>query len=173
MTQKSFSQVNSLTHDEFVAFLGPCFEDSDWIASETFKKIPFKSSSDLYEQLIETIRNSSLKNKLALINSYPDLVSNKILTKHSQNEHDSIGLSTLNEEKKQEFKILNDQYKSKFDIPYIACVKDMKSVEAILENFRKRLQHSTLEEEMNTALQNIYRIGWWRFQDKISSDSKL
>ena len=163
----SLTKLNSLSEQEFENIIGPCFEHSPWISSSVSKKRPFKSKKDLFEALTLEIKNSSSEKKLDLIRKHPDLVSTKILTKHSQNEQDSIGLGSLPLEIKEEFSQLNRKYQEKFGFPFIVCVKDVNSAMGILEQFRERVEHDEIEQEMRIALQNIFRIGWWRLKDTI------
>jgi 2-oxo-4-hydroxy-4-carboxy-5-ureidoimidazoline decarboxylase len=66
-----------------------------------------------------------------------------------------------------EFHRMNDAYSEKFGFPFIVCVREQKRKDAILNAFRTRLQHTSIEQEKQTALGEIKKIALIRLSDII------
>jgi 2-oxo-4-hydroxy-4-carboxy-5-ureidoimidazoline decarboxylase len=165
----TISQLNQLGQTEFVRVIGPVFEHSPWIAETTFAKKPFADLENLHHALCETVKNSSEEKQLALIRAHPDLVG-KIalagqLTKESTNEQASAGLNKLSPEEIDLFQKQNAAYKKKFGFPFVICARLNKKT-AILAGFERRLINSR-EEEIKTALEEIFKIAELRLRDLI------
>ena len=45
--------LNAINENQFTALFGSVFEKSEWIATEAFKKKPFKNSQDLINKMIK------------------------------------------------------------------------------------------------------------------------
>ena len=50
--------LNTINENQFTSLFGSVFEKSKWIATETFKKKPFKNSRDLINKMIKIYENS-------------------------------------------------------------------------------------------------------------------
>ena len=61
------------------------------------------------------------------------------------------------------FQLSNDLYREKFGFPFVICAR-LNKKEAILKAFPVRLQNSR-EQEIRTALEEIYKIAYFRLQD--------
>jgi 2-oxo-4-hydroxy-4-carboxy-5-ureidoimidazoline decarboxylase len=165
----TISQLNQLGQTEFVRVIGPVFEHSPWIAETTFAKKPFADLENLHHALCETVKNSSEEKQFALIRAHPDLVG-KIalaaqLTKESTNEQASAGMNKLSPEEIDLFQKQNAAYKKKFGFPFVICARLNKKT-AILAGFERRLINSR-EEEIKTALEEIFKIAELRLRDLI------
>lgn len=165
----TLAEANQLSPTEFVRTFGGVFEHSPWIAEEGIKAKPFKNREQLHHILCQIVANSSEEKKLALLIAHPDLVG-KIalegkLTQASTHEQASAGLAQLSEEEIQLFQTNNKFYREKFGFPFIICAR-LNKKEAILNGFKNRL-HNTREEEMKTALEEIYKIADFRLRDLI------
>jgi 2-oxo-4-hydroxy-4-carboxy-5-ureidoimidazoline decarboxylase len=163
------SQLNQFDQAEFVRVVGTVFEHSPWIAEATFVKKPFADLKNLYQALCETVNNSSEEKQLALIRAHPDLVG-KIalagqLTKESSNEQASAGLNKLSPEEIDLFQKQSAAYKNKFGFPFVICARLNKKA-TILAGFETRLKNSR-EQEIKTALEEIFKIAELRLQDLI------
>ncbi|HEX3889310.1 MAG TPA: 2-oxo-4-hydroxy-4-carboxy-5-ureidoimidazoline decarboxylase [Verrucomicrobiae bacterium] len=165
----SLSQLNLFSRDGFVRAVGPVFENSPWIAETAWKQRPFADLENLHRALCESVKNSGEEKQLALIRVHPDLVG-KIalagqLTKESTNEQASAGLDKLSPEEIDLFQKQNAAYKNKFYFPFVICVRLNKKA-AILTGFETRLKNSR-EEEIKTALEEIFKIAELRLRDLI------
>ncbi|MBX7158237.1 MAG: 2-oxo-4-hydroxy-4-carboxy-5-ureidoimidazoline decarboxylase [Verrucomicrobiae bacterium] len=166
----TLSEINQLSQSEFTKIFGGVFEHSPWIAEEGWKFQPFSSGSELHQKLCKIVTQSSEKKQLALLNAHPDLVG-KIalegkLTQASTQEQTSAGLTQLSTEEIQLFQNNNRAYREKFGFPFIICAR-LNKKEAILNGFKNRLQNSR-EQEMKTALEEIYKIAEFRLRDLIT-----
>lgn len=165
----TLAEANALSQPDFVKNFGGVFEHSPWIAEEGWKSHPFWNREQLHQTLCQIVTNSSEEKKLALLLAHPDLVG-KIalegkLTQASTNEQASAGLTELSPEEIQLFQNNNKAYREKFGFPFIICAR-LNKKEAILNGFKNRL-HNTREQEMKTALEEIYKIADFRLRDLI------
>lgn len=164
-------QLNSLSRDEFVRLVGPVFEHSAWIAEATWPKRPFVSVEQLHQTLTATVLTAGEEEQLALIRAHPDLVGKLALagqlTRESTGEQASAGLDKLSPEEIELFQKNNAAYKEKFGFPFVICAR-LNKKEAILNGFKVRLNHSR-EQEIQTALEEIFKIAELRLRDLISA----
>jgi 2-oxo-4-hydroxy-4-carboxy-5-ureidoimidazoline decarboxylase len=167
MSRHTIPEINSLSGREFVRLLGGVFEHSPWIAEMTWVKRPFAGVEQLHGALCDAVKMSSAEKQLALLRAHPDLVGrlaqeNK-LTKESVREQASAGLDRLTPDEVAEFQRFNAAYHERFGFPFIICAR-LNKKEAILAGFSRRLHHSR-EEEIKTALEEIYKIAELRLRD--------
>jgi 2-oxo-4-hydroxy-4-carboxy-5-ureidoimidazoline decarboxylase len=167
----SMSKLNSFSRDEFVRVVGTVFEHSPWIAEMVWKQRSFADLKKLHAALCETVKNSGEEKQMALIRAHPDLVGKLALTGkltiESTKEQASAGLNQLSPEEIDLFKKQNTAYKNKFDFPFVICAR-LNKKEAILAGFEGRLKNS-LEEEIKTALEEIFKIAELRLRDLIAN----
>ena len=148
----SIDKINELNRSEFVATFGNIFEKTDWIANKTFEQKPFKDILDFVSKFTTIYENSSHEKILEILNSHPDLVVEKKLTKESEKEQDGANLNQCSEEEILEFTKLNKDYKIKFNFPFIIAVKG-KNKNEILNIFKKRINNSTDQEFKEAKIQ--------------------
>ena len=167
----TLSQLNELDRAEFVRVVGPVFEHSPWIAETTWLKKPFANLENLHQTLCETVEKSGEEKQIALIRAHPDLVGKFALagqlTKESTNEQASAGLNKLSPEEIELFQKQNAAYKNKFGFPFVICAR-LNKKSAILDGFERRLKNSR-EEEIKTALEEIFKIAELRLRDLIAN----
>ncbi len=167
----SLVELNLLSPEEFVHIVGPVFEHSPWIAEATWSKKPFASLEQLHRALCETVESAGEEKQLALIRAHPDLVGRlalaRQLTKESTGEQASAGLDQLSSEEIELFQKNNAAYKEKFGFTFVICARLNKKV-AILNGFKVRL-HNSREQEIKTALEEIFKIAELRLRDLISN----
>ncbi len=152
----SIDKINELNRSEFIATFGNIFEKTDWIANKTFELKPFKDITEFVSKFITIYENSDHEKILKILNSHPDLVVEKKLTKESQKEQHSANLNQCSEEELLEFSKLNKDYRSKFEFPFIIAVKG-KNKNEILNIFKKRINNS-IEEEFKEAKIQVKKI---------------
>jgi 2-oxo-4-hydroxy-4-carboxy-5-ureidoimidazoline decarboxylase len=166
----SLSALNTASSSDFLRLIGPVFEHSPWIAEATWPKRPFGSLKELHARLCDTVRQSTSEEQIALIRAHPDLVGHAALagalTHASASEQASAGLARLTPEEIAAFQSFNEQYRRKFDFPFVFCARLNKKA-AVLDAFPKRLNHSR-EQEVHTALEEIYKIAYLRLADIVS-----
>lgn len=113
--------------------------------------------------------------RLALLRAHPDLCAALLkkmksqqqeegndgeLTAESRLEQRRSGLSSLTPEELQKFIHLNEEYKSKFNIPFILAVRNATKY-TVLCAIERRV-HSSYETEISTALSQVHNIAWMR-----------
>ena len=170
----SLAPLNSLSRDEFVRIVGPVFEHSPWIAEAASLKRPFASMAELHRALCQIVANAAEEKQLALIRAHPDLVGRAALagtlTPDSTREQASAGLRAFAPEEIAAFQKSNAAYREKFGFPFVICAR-LNKKEAILSGFRIRLSHSR-EQEIETALEEIFKIARLRLQDTITETAR-
>jgi 2-oxo-4-hydroxy-4-carboxy-5-ureidoimidazoline decarboxylase len=160
------AELNALDRVEFVRAVGPVFEHSPWVAARTERQRPFESRDALHAALVATVRSASEEEKLSLIRAHPDLIGSDELTAASQAEQASAGLQDATAGEVIRFREFNRQYRERFGFPFVICAR-LNKKEAIAQAFPVRLRNSR-EQEMETALQEIYKIAGLRLRDLIS-----
>ena len=104
--------------------------------------------------------------RICLIRAHPDLVGDAVLTNESQKEQRQAGLGQLTSAEIKQFQEYNAAYKERFGFPFVICAR-LNKKEAILEAFPVRLRNSR-EQEMETALGEIFQIADLRLKDLVS-----
>ena len=158
-------ELNGLSREEFTRILAPAFEHSPWVAARTAAQRPFQSVADLHAALCQTVEKARDDEKLALIRAHPDLGDKAELTIESQSEQASAGLHRASPGEVKQFRENNRRYRERFGFPFVICARENKK-EAIQRVFASRLQNSR-EQEVETALQEIYKIANLRLHDLI------
>ena len=170
MQPNTISLVNSLAQDDFVRLIGPVFEHSPWIADAAWERRPFANLDQLHRALCQTVAAAGQEKQLALIRAHPDLVGRAALagtlTAASTGEQASAGLNQLSPEEVALFQQHNRAYQEKFGFPFVICAR-LNKKEAIVSAFPVRLSHSR-EEEIKTALEEIYKIAYLRLKDIVT-----
>lgn len=172
MTEQSLTidQINRLEQPQFVAALGFVFEQSPWIAAETWQARPFADLRQLHAAMCTVMRSASSQQQIALIRAHPDLAGKAAiagtLTAESTREQASAGLNQLTPEEFAEFTRLNGAYRNRFGFPFVICVRE-QTRRSILDHFVARLEH-TPEQEVATALDEIAKIAWLRLGDAVA-----
>lgn len=170
MNPRPISEINSLPPDEFVRVIGPVFEHSPWIAEMARSQRPFASLQELHGALCEIVKASGSEKQLSLIRAHPDLVGRLALagqlTFESAREQASVGLDRLTPDEAALFQKQNAAYHERFGFPFIICAR-LNKKGAILAGFARRLHHSR-EQEIKTALEEIFKIADLRLRDLIA-----
>lgn len=170
--QLTLQEINSLDQERFVMALGSLFEGPPWIVRQAWHARPFDSLTDLHQALFAIMYHAKVEQQVALIKAHPDLVGRAALagtlTPESTNEQASVGLDRLSTEEIAIFTRLNQAYYDRFGFPFVICVRENKK-ESILAGFATRLQHSQ-SREIETALDEIAKICWFRLRDMVHSD---
>ena len=160
--------LNAINENQFTSLFGSVFEKSEWIATETFKKKPFKNSQDLINKMIEIYESCSIDQIIVLLNLHPKLAIEKKLTSFSTKEQTEAELNKCSEEELAEFDSLNFDYEKKFKFPFIIAVKG-KNKNEILENFRIRINND-YEKEFQEAKKQVMKIALFRLNEILETN---
>jgi 2-oxo-4-hydroxy-4-carboxy-5-ureidoimidazoline decarboxylase len=162
-------ELNAMPPDDFVALLGGVFENSPWIARRTAARRPFATISELHAAMCDEVSAAAVEAKLSLVQAHPDLVGRLAregrLNAESTREQAAAGLTALSEEEVESFERYNAAYREKFGFPFVICARENRK-ETILAAFPMRLNNSR-EQEVHTALAEIYKIARLRLRDLI------
>jgi OHCU decarboxylase len=159
------AELNALDREGFTSLIAPVFEHSPWVAARTCSKRPISSREDLHAALCETVMKAGDDEKIALIRAHPDLAGSASLTAASQKEQASAGFDRASVAERAELLELNRQYRERFDFPFVICARLHKK-EEIPDEIRRRLTNSK-EQEMETALQEIFKIADLRLREVV------
>ncbi|TDP01890.1 2-oxo-4-hydroxy-4-carboxy-5-ureidoimidazoline decarboxylase [Marinomonas balearica] len=158
--------LTKLKKAEFVRVLGSIYEHSQWVAETLFDHAPlsFNSTKELKDRMRLIVENSTQEQKLALLNAHPDLAGKAALagelTDSSTQEQAGAGLDQCTTEELARFMDLNNEYKQKFEFPFIMAVKGATK-DQILEGFEKRTPNDW-QTEFDTAIQEVHKIAGFR-----------
>lgn len=164
----SLTELNQISQEDFVKTLGEVFEDTPAIAYQVWYERPFQDVTELYQKMVNIVRDYSQEKQLKLIQAHPDLGSKAKMAVASVQEQAGAGLDRLTPEEYDRFLSLNQAYKNKFDFPFIVAVKN-HTKDSILAAFEQRLQNS-LKIEQNKALEEIFQIAKFRLDAMITDD---
>ena len=158
-------KVNNFSKSAFMSIFGNVFEKTDWIAEKVFILKPFSNLNDLKKKFLDVYDKCNNDEYLKIFNSHPQLAIEKIMTKYSKKEQHESNLDNCTKEELEEFTRLNEDYKKKFNFPFIIAVKG-KNKNEILNYFRKRINNS-LDEEFIEAKKQVKKIANFRLEEII------
>ena len=165
----TIDEINAFDRPAFTRALGGIFENSPWIAGETFERRPFRDASLLHSEMCATLRRAPAERQLDLIRAHPDLAGRLAkaggLTAESAREQAHAGLDRLAPAELAEFGRRNQAYRERFGFPFVICAR-LNDRGAILQAMEVRLRNSPVEERA-AALAEIEKIAWLRLQDLI------
>ena len=139
----TLKEVNLLDEDAFTERLGGIFEESPWIARQTWENRPFESRDDLLCKLKATVLESDRTAQVELIQAHPDLAGRLAeageLTAESTREQKEAGLADADSEIRKNLQERNQRYREKFGFPFVICAR-LNNIKTILAAFDKRLE---------------------------------
>jgi 2-oxo-4-hydroxy-4-carboxy-5-ureidoimidazoline decarboxylase len=138
-------RLNEADRNEFIDLLRGVFENAPWIPERAYGLRPFDSVTGLHDALVSAMGDGSEAELTSFILGHPEL-GGKIaragaMTAESRAEQGSLGLDRLSEAEFQRFQHLNGEYRARFGIPFIICVR-RHTLHSILEEFERRLANS-------------------------------
>ena len=161
----SIDKVNKLSKSDFISIFGNVFEKTEWIAQKSYDLKPYKNFEELFSKIMEIFENTNKENHIKILKAHPDLAVEKKLTKDSKNEQKNASLNECTDEEFAEFKKLNEEYKKKFEFPFIIAVKG-KNKEEILNSFRQRITNN-INLEFEEAKKQVKKIASFRLSEII------
>ena len=164
------NDVNEMSLDIFINNFKNIFEKTSSIATSIEKVRPFKNKNHLIEIFINKFDKLNMDNKKIIIKKHPDLGNkfkiNNDLTEMSQNEQKNAGLDNCTKEEFILFNQLNNEFKLKFDIPFIYAVTG-KDKSTIIEEFKRRLQNDNIENELKESVKQVKIIANFRLNEML------
>ena len=175
MSQRTLTDLNVSTKDDFAAVLANIFEYSPWIAEQVAKARPFAGIQQLFDAMVAAVNHAAPEQRLALIKAHPDLADKTQraagLTPESTAEQNSLGLDRLSDAEYEAFERVNDAYRAKFGFPYIVCVR-RHTKDSVLRDFERRLPNDVVTEAQASIVE-ICRIAALRLDQLVASDDRL
>ena len=113
------------------------------------------------------VERATREEQLALLRVHPDLGARARMSEASAGEQAGAGLDQLNPEEYQRLQELNAAYRERFGFPFLYAVKGSTKYD-ILRALELRLPRRA-EEEFREALNQVYRIAWFRLEAVISN----
>ena len=167
----SLKALNECSDKEFVERLGGVFENAPWVAERAAARRPFPSLADLSRAMSEAIESAAGEETLALLRGHPELAFSGAMTRESVHEQNAAGLDRLAAAQRETFGRFNKAYREKFGFPFVLCVR-RHGRDSILREFERRLNLSA-DEERETALGEVLRIGALRLDQRVSGPDRL
>ena len=155
------------THEQFIRRYGGIYENSAWVAEETYAAAADVSDAGQLAQVFAScVDEAAHARKLTLIRAHPDLAGKAAiageLTEESTDEQSSAGIDRCTPEENAQFQSLNAQYKERFGFPFVMAVRKSNRGD-ILRAFAHRLKNDN-ETEFATALAEIHKIARLRLE---------
>jgi len=162
--------VNALTRDEFIQRFGGVYEHSPWIATSVEPQRPFASRDALEQAMQQVVANAGRQRQVELLKAHPEFAGKAAragtLTTESTQEQGRLSLNSLRGEQLDRMLRFNAHFMQKFGFPGIVCVRLHTRVEQIFAELDRRSQN-TFDDEVQEALQQVFRIVKFRLDDLI------
>lgn len=164
MSVRTITDLNDLDDDAFVDELRGVYEHSPWVADRVTSARPFDTVSDLHAEMARVVREAGEARQLELLRAHPDLGEQTEMTDASESEQSSAGLDELSPEQYEAFQRLNEQYRDRFEFPFIMAVKGA-SPDEIQAAMEARVDNDE-PTEFRTALEQVNEIARLRLEDR-------
>ena len=166
----NIKDINKMSDDIFIDFFKNIFEKTPQMAQLSLNHKPFKNKGHLIESFFKEFDLLDLYSKKKIIKNHPDLGTkikiNNNLTNLSINEQKNAGLNNCTTEEYSLFHKMNNEFKLKFDIPFIFAVKGSNK-NLIIEEFKRRLLNDDINEEFKESINQVKKIAYSRLEDII------
>lgn len=161
-----FPALNSLSYEEFVNIFGNVVEKCPLIAAAVWSKRPFPNLSALEAALHEFIDALPDSGKEGILRCHPDLAGRDLqcgtLTPESREEQARAGLDALSSAEASQLAQLNQDYKKRFEFPFVICAK-MNDKATILRELSERIEKDRAEESAR-GIEEVKKICHLRLQ---------
>tara|TARA_B100000029_G_scaffold206121_1_gene203918 strand:- start:3287 stop:3796 length:510 start_codon:yes stop_codon:yes gene_type:complete len=166
----NINDINEMSDDMFIDCFKNIFERTPLIANLSLSKKPFKDKKHLIDVFMNEFEKLDHQTMKKIIRNHPDL-GNKIrinnnLTDLSKNEQKNAGLNNCTPAEYSFFHKMNNEFKSKFDIPFIFAVKGSNK-NIIIEEFKKRLSNNDIDNEFKESVKQVKKIANFRLEEII------
>jgi 2-oxo-4-hydroxy-4-carboxy-5-ureidoimidazoline decarboxylase len=134
-----------------------------WVAEATWELRPFESLAALHGALRQQVERAAPERQLALLRAHPDLGNRVRMSAASTREQAAAGLDQIAQAERESLLALNGEYRTRFGFPVIFAVRG-SSHRNTIEELRRRIGGAQ-EGEFREALEQVYRIAWFRLED--------
>ncbi|KAF5290556.1 hypothetical protein FQA39_LY14685 [Lamprigera yunnana] len=154
-------EVNKLPSEQFIKIFGNVVEHTPAAAICILKNRPFDHIDDIFNAINVYLNSLPEHEIIKILQLHPDLAGKLAdygkLSIESTLEQTSVGLHNLSVEDKHKFTSLNEEYKTRFDIPFIICVGETNGIQTIMQAIEQRLCNYK-KDEITTAVDEIKKI---------------
>ena len=166
----NIEDINKMSDDIFIDYFKNIFEKTPLLAKLALSNKPYKDKKHLIDIFMNSFENLDIISKKVIIKKHPDLGKkikiNDNLTDLSKNEQKNAGLDNCTEEEYSFFQKMNNEFKLKFDIPFIFAVKGSNK-NIIIEEFKRRLMNENIDIEFNESIKQVNKIANFRLEEII------
>ncbi|WP_122820544.1 solute carrier family 23 protein [Varibaculum vaginae] len=159
--RRSLRAVNKMSSEEFVSTFARLFNGVTWPLQAAAEMRPFKDAGQLKEAFQDAVMVADKKAQDQLIASYPDvtamLTASETEAKEISQDVGSLALGQLTEEQKTQLHTLENSYHEKFNLPLVALLSRMDSVDEIIQDGLHRLENSPRHERV-VALGQVVEV---------------
>jgi 2-oxo-4-hydroxy-4-carboxy-5-ureidoimidazoline decarboxylase len=171
---RELAALNAADRDAFAAALAGVFENAPWVPQRAFEQRPFATVADLHRALMAAVSGAGAAEQLAFVRGHPELGGRiaraGTMTAESRQEQGSLGLDRLSEAEFARFERLNADYRTRFGMPFIICVR-RHTRDSILDSFERRLANAP-QVERAAALEEIGHITRLRLVEAVEGPGK-
>lgn len=164
-----FQDINKMSEADYITTFTPLFNNAPWVVKESSQKRPFTGFVNMYETMVEIIKNSDYATQLSLIKTHPRLACKSLRAKdiaaHSLSEQSGSGLNVCTEEEAKNLQALNDKYHNKFGYDFLLAIKGYDK-QAIFIELEDRLNNDP-DTEFKIAMQQFYKVLLMRMLDAV------
>lgn len=165
----TMAETNAMDQATFVERLGWVFEHSPWVAERAWRSRPFADVHALHAAMTREVASGTAEERLHLLRAHPDLGTRARISEASASEQAGAGLDRLTSDEFARLQRQNSAYREKFGFPFLFAVKGSTKHD-ILAALERRLEAS-LEDELDEALHQVFRIAEFRLRDTITDCS--
>nr|ACO10365.1 2-oxo-4-hydroxy-4-carboxy-5-ureidoimidazoline decarboxylase [Caligus rogercresseyi] len=154
----------------FVSLFGNVVENNNQIAGVVYSRLKGTTISEvsLIVAFLEDLSFFNQDRKIDALKRYSPLGHNfKDLSRDSQDEQTSAGLTKLDNNSKGDLIALNNYFLESFGFPFVICAK-LNDVESILKEMEKRALYDK-EEQIELAFNEVKKITVVRIQAVFAS----
>ena len=159
--RRSLRAVNKMSSEEFVNTFARLFNGVTWPLQAAAEMRPFKDAGELKEALQDAVMVAEKEAQDQLIASYPDvtamLIASDSEAKEISQDVGSLALGQLTEDQKEQLRTLESSYHEKFNLPLVALLSRMDSVDEIIKDGLHRLENSPRHERV-VALGQVVEV---------------
>lgn len=159
--RRSLRAVNKMSEEEFVNTFSRLFNGVTWPLQAAAQMRPFQDVGELKEALQDAVMVAGEDAQDQLIAAYPDvtamLTASESEAKAISQDVGSLALGQLTEEQKAQLHTLESSYHEKFNLPLVALLSRMDSVDEIIKDGLHRLENSPRHERV-VALGQVVEV---------------
>ena len=159
--RRSLRAVNKMSEEEFVTTFARLFNGVTWPLQAAAGMRPFRDVGELKEALQDAVMVAGKDAQDQLIASYPDvttmLTASESEAKEISQDVGSLALGKLTEEQQAQLHTLESSYHEKFNLPLVALLSRMDSVDEIIKDGLRRLENSPRRERV-VALGQVVEV---------------